>query len=204
MHHAWENVVDLKLSVERVESNPQLVQIVPPNEVVVLISFELTLGEMRGMMNLCIPFNSIERISGKLSSDSWFSYGKTESTEETMRGIAQRLHGSLVEMAVQLAKTQISTNDLVGLRVGDIITTEKDVHAPLSVRVEGVDKFVASVGAFKGRKAIRIENVLVTGKSGAHTAGASTAGAAAATASAAPAKTSAPPPAQPAAKSGAK
>ncbi len=164
MRHAWENVIELKLSVDRVESNPQLVQIVPPNEVVVLISFELTLGDMRGMMNLCIPFNSIERISGKLSSDSWFSYGKTESTEESMRGIAQRLHGSLVQMAVQLAHTQISTNDLVGLRVGDIITTEKDVRAPLLVRIEGVDKFAASLGAFKGRKAIRIENVLATPK----------------------------------------
>ena len=71
MKHAWENVLDLNLSVDRVESNPQLVQIVPPNEVVVLISFELTLGDVRGMMNLCIPFNSIERISQQLSSNSW-------------------------------------------------------------------------------------------------------------------------------------
>ena len=70
-HRAWENVIDLKLSVERVESNPQLVQIVPPNEVIVLISFEITLGEARGMMNLCIPFNSIERIGQKLSSNTW-------------------------------------------------------------------------------------------------------------------------------------
>src|SRR5437868_871699 len=66
LRHAWENVVELTLSVERVESNPQLVQIVPPNEVVVLVSFELTLGEIRGMMNFCIPFNSIERIGAKL------------------------------------------------------------------------------------------------------------------------------------------
>ena len=57
--------------VERVESNPQLVQIVPPNEVIVLISFELTLGDIRGMMNFCIPFNSIERIGNKLSTNTW-------------------------------------------------------------------------------------------------------------------------------------
>ena len=76
MKHAWENVLELNLSIDRVESNPQLVQIVPPNEVVVLISFELTLGDARGMMNLCIPFNSIERISNRLSANSWVSYGK--------------------------------------------------------------------------------------------------------------------------------
>ena len=68
LKHAWENVLELDLSIDRVESNPQLVQIVPPNEVVVLISFELTIGDVRGMMNLCIPFNAIERISAQAVS----------------------------------------------------------------------------------------------------------------------------------------
>ncbi|MGD9128833.1 MAG: flagellar motor switch protein FliM, partial [Planctomycetia bacterium] len=68
LQRAWENVLPLKLKIERVESNPQLVQIVPPNEVVVLISFELTLGDVRGMFNLCIPFNSLEQVSGNLSA----------------------------------------------------------------------------------------------------------------------------------------
>ena len=80
LRHAWENVLDLNLEVVQVESNPQLVQIVPPNEVVVLISFELTIGDLRGMMNLCIPYNSIERIGGKLSANSWIAYGKRQST----------------------------------------------------------------------------------------------------------------------------
>ena len=70
-------------AVVQVESNPQLVQIVPPNEVVVVISFELTIGDLRGMMNLCIPYNSIERIGGKLSANSWVSYGRRQATPET-------------------------------------------------------------------------------------------------------------------------
>src|SRR5439155_5721358 len=86
---AWLNVVDLTLSVERVESNPQLVQIVPPNEVVVLVSFELTLGDIRGMMNFCIPFNSIERIGAKLSSNSWISYGRRNATDESRKNIGR-------------------------------------------------------------------------------------------------------------------
>ena len=55
LKNAWSNVVDLSLEVDRVESNPQLVQVVPPNEVVVLISFELSLNEVRGMINLSMP-----------------------------------------------------------------------------------------------------------------------------------------------------
>ncbi len=61
-------------------------------------------------------------------------------------------------MIAQLADTRITTGELIGLRVGDIITTDKDIHDPLVVSVEGVPKFRAHAGAFKGRKAVRIEH----------------------------------------------
>ncbi len=162
LHRAWENVLDLDLEVVRVESNPQLAQIVPPNEVVVLISFELALGDVRGMMNLCIPYNAIERISGKLSANSWVTYGRKTTTPEMMESIGQTLRGSLVGINVRLATTRITTGELLGLRVGDIITTNKDVHSPLLVSVEGVPKFRANPGAFKNHKAIRIAEVLAS------------------------------------------
>ncbi len=160
LHHAWENVLDLKLEVVQVESNPQLVQIVPPNEVVVVISFELVLGEIRGMMNLCIPYNSIERIGGKLTANSWSTYRRPQATPESIELIGNTLRTSLVELNVQLAKTQISTGDLIGLRIGDIITTQKDVHKALLVSIEGVPKFHAKVGELKGHKAICIEQTI--------------------------------------------
>jgi flagellar motor switch protein FliM len=160
LRHAWQNVLDLKLEVVRVESNPQLVQIVPPNEVVVLISFELTMGDTRGMMNLCIPFNSIERIGGKLSANSWTTYGKKQSTPESIQQVSQSLKGSLVEVVARLAETKITTGELIGLRVGDIITTDQDVQTPLVLNIEGLDKFLARPGAYKGRTAIRIEEAI--------------------------------------------
>jgi len=156
LKHAWENVIELDLSIDRVESNPQLVQIVPPNEVVVLSSFEITLGDARGMMNLCIPFNAIERISTRLLSNSWVSYGKRSATPESIDRIGRRLTKSMVEVVVDLAETSISTSDLIGLRVGDIIATEKDVGRSLVVSVEGRPKFHAQPGAFKGHKAIQV------------------------------------------------
>jgi flagellar motor switch protein FliM len=160
MKHAWENVLDLNLSIDRVESNPQLVQIVPPNEVVVLISFELTLGDARGMMNLCIPFNAIERIATRLSANSWVSYGTKKATPENIQRISNRLSEAVVEVVVELAETNISTSDLIGLRVGDIIATEKDIERPLVVSVEGRPKFHAKAGAFKGRKAIQVMGMI--------------------------------------------
>ncbi len=162
MRRAWANVVDLNLSVERVESNPQLVQIVPPNEVVVLISFELTLQEVRGMVNLCIPFNSIERIGNKLSANNWLAYSRRGATPESIQHIGRGLKGAMIEVVVELAESKLSTGDLLGLRVGDIITTEKDSRESLEVLVQGVPKFRAKAGAFKGRKAIQIEQTIST------------------------------------------
>ena len=152
----------LDLSVERVESNAQLVQIVPPNEVVVLISFELTIGDVRGMMNLCIPFNSIERISSKLTANSWVSYGANEPTPESMQAIGRRLDEALVEVIVTLAESHITTADLLGLRVGDIITTTKDAQASLDVSIEALTKYRALPGAYKGQKAFRVEQKIGT------------------------------------------
>ena len=157
LKRAWENVLPLNLSVDRVESNPQLVQIVPPNEVVILIGFELAIGDVRGMLNLCIPFNSIERFGNKLTSNNWVSYNKSGVTPENKSRLTQHLDRSLIEMVVTLAESKISTGDLIGLRVGDIITTDKDIRLPLEVAVQGVPKFSASPGAWKGRKAIQIQ-----------------------------------------------
>ena len=154
---AWANVLELDLSVERVESNPQLVQIVPPNEVIVLISFELTLADIRGMMNLCIPFNAIERFSGRLTANSWVGYGRGTTTTETRDTIAHQIRGAQVNVVVTLADTRITTADLISLRVGDIITTDKDVRQPLDVAVQGVTKFLASPGALKGHKAVQVQ-----------------------------------------------
>lgn len=156
LKEAWANAVDLDIEVERVESNPQLVQIVPPNEVVILVSLEIVVTNMRGTINLCIPFNTIERIGSKLTSNSWIGYASSRSNPQTARQIESLIDRSEVELVVDLVNTDIRAVDLLNLQVGDVITTEKDCRSPLVVSVAGVGKFNARVGAYKGRKAVEI------------------------------------------------
>ncbi|MEO8269255.1 MAG: FliM/FliN family flagellar motor switch protein, partial [Aureliella sp.] len=156
LRSAWLNTVSLNIELERVESNPQLVQIVPPNEVVILVSFELTMGKSRGMVNLCIPFNTIERIGSKLTNNSWISYGSAKSNPTSQKQLEELLGASRVELVVSLAQSTIRAVDLLNLAVGDIVTTEKDIKEPLEVEVSGVGKFQGKAGAFKGKKAIEI------------------------------------------------
>jgi flagellar motor switch protein FliM len=153
---AWANAVALSLEVQRVESNPQLVQIVPPNEVVILVSFELTMGKTRGMVNLCIPFNTIERIGSKLTNNSWIGYASSRSSDSSQLLLTSLIGESVAEVVVTLARSSLKTTDLLNLQVGDIVSTEKDIHQPLEVEIEGLVKFVAKAGALKGKKAIEL------------------------------------------------
>lgn len=169
LQNSWQNICSLDLSVAQIESNPQLVQIVPPNEVIVLISFEITLGDMRGIMNLCIPFNTIEPLAGKLSSDTWATYSKKEVDPAQLKLLEGNLNASQVELIAQLATSKIKASDLVALEVGDVILTERDIHDGATVMVEGRPVFNCDMGIIKGKKALQIRDVLekVTGKIGA-------------------------------------
>jgi flagellar motor switch protein FliM len=161
LDNAWDNICQLKLRVQQVESNPQLVQIVPPNEVIVLISFELTMGDLRGIMNLCIPFNTIEPLASKLSSDSWSAYQKKGADPEQQRNLVGGVRRAPVELVVQLARTNLTAKELAQLAVGDVILTERDIRQGAQVTVEGRPMFQAFPGTLKGRKAIRVGESLV-------------------------------------------
>lgn len=157
---SWENITPLELEIDSVESNPQLVQIVPPNEVVILIGFEVVLGKNRGMLNLCIPFNTIENYNAKLSRNGWVGYSKAQPTEDSRRIISTSVDAAPVDIVVTLARSKIRTADLLDLSVGDIITTEKETNEPLELAVQNVPKYQARPGAFKGKKAVRIEAMI--------------------------------------------
>ena len=73
LREAWGNVIDLRPRLANIETNPQFAQIVPPSEMVVLVTLETRLGEVEGMMNLCIPYLTIEPIISKLSAQYWYS-----------------------------------------------------------------------------------------------------------------------------------
>ena len=156
LENAWGNVCPLKLTLAQTESNAQLVQIVPPNEVVVLLAFEIVMGEVRGIMNLCVPFNTIEPMAGKLSSDTWSAYSAKELTARQRLQLETGLGNASVRLEARLATTSLPAGEVAGLGVGDVILTENDVLRGLTVYVEGRPMFAAQPGLLKGHKAIEI------------------------------------------------
>ncbi|HZZ43774.1 MAG TPA: flagellar motor switch protein FliM [Tepidisphaeraceae bacterium] len=156
LSEAWSNLTPVTFKVDDFESNPQLVQIVPPNETVVVIGFELKMGNRAGTMSLCIPYNVIEPIMGVLAAQNWFSYQRKGGQDDQSRKLKNNVHNAPVEVRAFLAQTSITMSDLLSLQVGDIITTQKEAGKDVLIQVEGKNKFLAQLGQFRGTKSIRI------------------------------------------------
>lgn len=157
LSEAWESVRSLKFSITAAESNPQLVQIVPPNEVVVVVGLEMKLSNRAGTMNLCIPYNVIEPVMEDLSTQNWFAVGADEGTKASRDRIEGTLHRATVGVSGVLAETTITIKDLAGLSVGDLILTDKNAEAPVVLCIEGQKKYVGRLGRCRRNRAIRIE-----------------------------------------------
>lgn len=153
---AWAGIKQLQLSIAATESNPQLVQIVPPNEVVVVVGFELKLGSRAGTMNLCIPYNVIEPIMEELAAQSWFSSTRAGRASTAKEHIARTLNAAGLNVTGLLAESTITLGELKSLAPGDLIMTEKPVSQPVVVCVEGQKKFLALIGQHKGARALRV------------------------------------------------
>ena len=156
LSEAWSNLTPLTFSVNDFESNPQLVQIVPPNETVVVVGFELKMGNRAGTMSLCIPYNVIEPIVSLLAAQNWFSYQRKGNQDEHLRKLTRNVQSAPVEIRAILAQTTITMSELLSLQVGDLITTEKPAGNDAVMQVEGRHKFSGQFGQFRGKKSVRV------------------------------------------------
>lgn len=153
---AWENVVEIDFKVQQNESNPQLVQIVPPNEVVVVISFEIKMGSRAGSMSLCIPFNVIEPVIHNLTSQSWLSFKRSSTVKDQTEALQENIGEAKLKMRAYLAETTLKVDELLNMEIGDIIKTKKEVTDDLILQIEGKNKFTGKIGQFRTHKALRL------------------------------------------------
>lgn len=159
LNEAWLNVTNLKAKTAKIETNPQFLQIVSPNETVAVIVFKVILGESEGFMNICIPYISIETMIDKLNAHFWFSQS-INKIPENQRNVEAGLKKSYLPVAVELGKTTITIKDLLELQVGDVITLDQLTTEPLIVKVQDKVKFLGTVGLLKNKLAVQITETI--------------------------------------------
>lgn len=156
LSEVYRNLVDAKFEIVETESNPQLVHIVAPTEVVVFITFEIKMSQCAGTMSICIPFNTIESVLSKLTTQSWFGYRSKGSSELEKKRIHRNLTRSKVELTTFLGRSSLTVAELRSLRPGDMIQIEKPLDGELIVQIHGRNKFAGRPGQLHGRRAVRI------------------------------------------------
>ncbi len=164
LSEAWSSVKELEFKIVAHESNPQLVQIVPPNEVVMVIGLEMRMSSRAGTMNLCIPYNVIEPVMDDLSSQSWFAVSRNDDDTSFEDRITENLDQSGVQASVAIANTTISLRELSELSVGDLIVTTHDAKNPAVIYIEGEPKFLAQAGQHRNNRAVRVLKSIAKGE----------------------------------------
>lgn len=163
LQEAWKTVVDLSPRLEALETNPQFMQIVSPNETIALISLSTKIGDTTGMINLCIPHVVIEPIMPRLSVHHWFVSQKKTSAPEEMTALQSRLHKAKLPVIAELGTSQISVREFLSLNVGDVITLNRSVEEPLHIRIGEKLKFFGSPGTTRGKLAVQINEIVQEG-----------------------------------------
>jgi len=152
---AWKPVYAISTSYVRSEMNPQFAGIALPNDLVTVISFNVEIDGVQGLLKLCIPYSTIEPIRNKLRAG--FQGDELEVDIGWRKRLRQRIKNIMVEVTAELGTGHITGHRLISLKVGDVIQLQQDVNDLLVAHVEGVPKLKGRAGLIRGNKAMKIE-----------------------------------------------
>lgn len=156
----WENVIDLHPRLERIETNSQFAQIISPSEMIAIVTINLKIGEVEGLMNVCLPYLTLEDVMDKLNTKFWYSSVKTKSEEGFKENIETLINYAPIPVKAVLGQSIVSVNDFVDLQVGDIIRLDTKADDELSIFIGNIEKFKALPGASGEKYAVQITEIL--------------------------------------------
>ena len=157
MREAWTQVIDLRPRLGQIETNPQFAQIVPPTEMVVLVTLETKVGEEEGMMNFCIPYLTIEPIISKLSSQFWFSSVRRSSTTQYLGTLKEKLSDVDMDVVAEIGTINMPIRDVLALKIGDVVRLSNTrVGDPLTLAVGNKKKFYCQPGVVGKKMAVQV------------------------------------------------
>jgi flagellar motor switch protein FliM len=157
LREAWTQVIDLRPRLGQIDTNPQFAQIVPPTDMVVLVTLETKVGDVEGMMNFCIPYLTIEPIVNKLSVQFWYSSARRTTTTENLALLKEKLSTVDVNVTAEIGKIDIPVRDVLSLRAGDVVRLYNvQVGEPFALNVGSKKKFLCQPGVIGKKMAVQV------------------------------------------------
>lgn len=160
LREPWQNVLSVVPRLERIETNSQFAQIISPSEMIAIITINIKIGDVEGLINLCLPYAVLEPVMDKLNTKYWFSTMQDKDVNTYEDAISSLISKAQIPVKAVLGTSQISVNDFLNLSLGDIIRINTKVDEELEVYVGNIDKFKALPGSSNDKYAIRLTKVL--------------------------------------------
>lgn len=163
LREAWENVAEIDPMLVELEVNPQFLQMISPNETVVVISLNTIIGETTGMINICIPHVVLEPIVPNLSVRYWMQTNTKEISPEQTKMLEKRVKQAKLPVVAELGTTDITIEDFLTMTLGDVIELDQKIENPLTLKVGNLPKFTVQPGKLNKKMAIQIIDPLKGG-----------------------------------------
>lgn len=164
LKESWSSLIDVEPVLEEFEENPQFIQMVAPNDTVVIVSLSTAIGESTGMINLCIPHTLLEPIIPKLSAHYWMENAAEERDEVSYAKLTSSLQTAEVNLTALLGETEISINEFLGLGKNDILALNQPIDDPLLLKINDETKFYVQPGEHKKKKAVQVLEEITKGR----------------------------------------
>jgi flagellar motor switch protein FliM len=159
LREPWANVIQLQPRLLRIETNSQFAQIISPSEMISIVTLNIRIGNIEGMMNLCLPYVCLEKVIDKLNTKYWYSTMQMSDDKSYQDIIEIAIARARVPIRAVLGKSTISVNDFMNMQRGDIIKLNSKVEDELTVYVGNLNKFTALPGASSGSYAVKISSI---------------------------------------------
>lgn len=156
LKEAWSSLIDIDPMLEEFEINPQFLQMVSPNETVVVVSLNTEIGDESGMINICIPHAVLEPVIPKLSIHYWMQTESKKRDPQAYQNLSSHLNEANVETKAILGNTSMTINQFLHLNKEDVIALDQSFSAPMQLAVNNKPKFYVQAGEFKNRIAVQI------------------------------------------------
>lgn len=154
MKDAWSPVHPVDFMFIRSEFNPLAIGIVPPTDMVIIVTIEVELEQQTATLTFCTPYSTIEPIRQKLMTGLQSS--RLEVDTNAIKRMETAVRKTNVSLSVELARGGVSARTIAELKVGDIIPLETSPREPAIISVENTAKYLGYVGTFQGSRAVKV------------------------------------------------
>ncbi len=155
---AWKSITPIDFTIQSVNTEPQFLQVMGPNEAILAVNIEVRIGDSVGFMNIAMPSLMIKTMRQKF--DRQRSTRRSDPTPAEQARVLDLIRAARVEIDARLLGQRIRTKDLVSLKAGDVLTFDLPVDAPVELVLNGRRLFQGHVLALGHKRGFAVNSAV--------------------------------------------